>query len=117
MTYQVLMVQVLIASPGDTASARTVIRTAIEDWNALNSEETKIAFQPRLWERDVVPDVGAHPQSIINRQLVDKADALIGTFWTRLGTPTLVAASGTAEEIRRAHGARISTLGVRRATR
>ncbi|QNG37882.1 hypothetical protein F1C76_15990 [Geodermatophilaceae bacterium NBWT11] len=110
MTYQVLMVQVLIASPGDTGAARTVIRTAIEDWNALNSEATKIAFQPRLWERDVLPGVGAHPQAIINQQLVDKADVLIGTFWTRLGTATETDASGTAEEIRRSHDARKPTL-------
>jgi hypothetical protein len=110
MTYQVLMVQVLIASPGDTGSARNVIRTAMEDWNALNSEATGIAFSPRMWERDVVPDIGAHPQAIINRQIVDKADVIIGTFWTRLGTPTLDEASGTVEEIKRAHGAGKPTL-------
>lgn len=102
MAYQVLMVQVLIASPGDTESARRVIRTAIEDWNAVNSETIKVAFQPLIWERDATPGFGEAPQAILNRQLVDKADVLIGTFWTRLGTPTKEAASGTAEEIKRA---------------
>lgn len=43
--------------------------------------------------------MGDHPQAIINRQIVDKSDILVGVFWTRLGTPTESAESGTAEEI------------------
>jgi hypothetical protein len=45
--------------------------------------------------------MGDRPQGIINRQLVDIADVLIGVFWTRLGTPTGEAESGTVEEIER----------------
>ena len=76
MAYQVLMVQVLIASPGDTEVARRVIRAAIEDWNAVNSETTKVAFQPLMWERDATPGFGDAPQAILNQQLVDRSDAL-----------------------------------------
>jgi hypothetical protein len=43
--------------------------------------------------------MGDRPQGIINKQLVERCDLLIGAFWTRLGTPTGVAESGTAEEI------------------
>jgi hypothetical protein len=35
--------------------------------------------------------------------VVDTCDLLIGTFWTRLGTPTPEAESGTVEEIERAN--------------
>jgi hypothetical protein len=45
--------------------------------------------------------MGERPQGIINRQLVEPADLLIGVFWSRLGTPTSEAESGTAEEIGR----------------
>lgn len=45
--------------------------------------------------------MGAPPQAIINDQLVDAADIVIGMFWTRLGTPTGEAESGTVEEIER----------------
>jgi hypothetical protein len=38
---------------------------------------------------------------VINRQVVDLCDMAVGIFWTRLGTPTDVAESGTAEEIKR----------------
>ncbi len=54
-----------------------------------------------MWESHATPDLGERPQAIINRQLVDSCDALIGTFWTRLGSPTGEAPSGSVEEIER----------------
>ena len=42
--------------------------------------------------------MGERPQEIINR-LVIKRDILVAIFWTRLGSPTGVATSGTIEEI------------------
>jgi hypothetical protein len=41
------------------------------------------------------------PQSAINSQLLNDCDILVGMFWTRLGTTTGVADSGTVEEIAR----------------
>jgi len=49
-----------------------------------------------------VPTIGESAQDVINSQIVDKADILIGVFYNRLGTPTRRAVSGTAEEINRA---------------
>jgi len=54
-----------------------------------------------LWETHSWPEMGDRAQAIINRQLVDDCDILIGIFWTRLGSPTGEFASGTAEEIAR----------------
>ena len=45
--------------------------------------------------------MGSAPQAIINKQIVDYCDMAIAVFWTRLGTPTDKAESGTAEEIAR----------------
>jgi hypothetical protein len=101
MTFQALAVRVLIASPSDTSSVRAILRAVIEDWNSVHAEEAGIVLLPVLWERDTTPEMGGEPQSIVNRQIVDAADILVGTFWTRLGTPTADAASGTVEEIER----------------
>lgn len=101
MTFSATVLRVLIASPGDTVASRQVVKEAIEDWNSLNAEETGLILLPVLWERDATPEMGDRPQQIINRQLVDAADLLIGLFWTRLGTPTAEADSGTVEEIER----------------
>jgi hypothetical protein len=40
-------------------------------------------------------------QEAINRQLIDKADIIVAIFWSRFGSPTGVADSGTVEEIER----------------
>jgi KaiC/GvpD/RAD55 family RecA-like ATPase len=44
--------------------------------------------------------MGDRTQEIVNRQVVRDCDILIGVFWTRLGSPTGKAESGTVEEIR-----------------
>src|SRR6266852_2885349 len=46
-----------------------------------------------------MPQSGLRPQEAINRQLVSRCDILVGMFWTKLGTSTGVAESGTVEEI------------------
>jgi hypothetical protein len=68
-------------------------------WNAAHSLSTSAILEPVLWETHARPELGDRPQAIINKQLTDRCDILIGTFWTRLGTKTGVAVSGTAEEI------------------
>jgi len=53
------------------------------------------------WETHSAPEYGKRPQEIINRQVVDNCDLLVGIFWTRLGSPSGVSDSGTIEEIER----------------
>lgn len=52
-----------------------------------------------------MPQLGGHPQDIINQQLVDQADIVIALFGSRLGQATHTALSGTAEEMTRANDA------------
>ena len=54
---------------------------------------------PIRWETHSYPQTGAHPQKIINKQILEDADFLIGIFWSRFGTPTDDHPSATAEEI------------------
>jgi len=92
---------VLIASPSDVQVERKIIAECIEDWNAQHSRTTGVIIQPRRWEFDAMPETGDRPQAFINRQIVDMSDMLLGVFWTRLGSPSGVASSGTVEEIDR----------------
>jgi len=91
----------MIASPSDVSTERVAARDVILDWNAANSMVTSVVLEPILWETHANPEMGRRPQAIINRQLVDSADLLIAVFWTRIGSPTGVAASGTIEEMER----------------
>jgi hypothetical protein len=52
------------------------------------------------WETHATPVTGQRPQETINSQLIRDGDILIVMFWTKLGSPTGIAESGTAEEIK-----------------
>lgn len=99
MSYTATVFNVMIASPGDVASERAIIRDVIYEWNAVNSISRKIVLLPIGWETHSSPEMGVPAQTIINNQILDKCDLLIGVFWTRIGTPTEHYPSGTAEEI------------------
>jgi hypothetical protein len=96
------VIQVLIASPGDVIQERIVAAEAIHEWNSVNGRDRGVVLVPLRWETDATPEMGDRTQAIINRQIVDQCDLVVGMFWTRLGTPTGDAESGTAEELDRA---------------
>lgn len=101
MAYNALVCNVMIASPSDVRVDRDIARTVIWNWNYLHSDRTRIVLIPVGWETHSAPAMGDRPQAIINKQVLDGCDLLIGIFWTRLGTPTGEEASGTVEEINR----------------
>lgn len=99
MPYKATVFNVMIASPSDVETERKLARDAINEWNALHSEDKGIVLLPVAWDTHTSPEMGANPQTIIDKQILGKADLLIGIFLHRLGTPTLDAQSGTAHEI------------------
>ena len=99
MSYMAKALNVMIASPSDVPQERNLVREVISEWNAVNASDRKTVLMPIGWETHSVPDTGQRPQSIINGQLLKTADLLVAVFWTRLGSPTGVAPSGTVEEI------------------
>ncbi|WP_066426251.1 hypothetical protein [Anabaena sp. 4-3] len=102
MPIEAKVYRILIASPGDVIEEREIIREEVARWNAMNAVNMKIILMPIGWETDATPDLREPGQVIINRQLVDTCDLLIGVFWTRLGTPTALGGTGTEIEIARA---------------
>ncbi len=73
----------------------------IQEWNDLHSYTRKIVLLPLRWEAHTAPEYGSRPQEVINRAIVDHCDLLLGIFWTRIGSPTGIADSGTLEEVAR----------------
>ncbi|MFT7841731.1 hypothetical protein Q5530_36820 [Saccharothrix sp. BKS2] len=49
------------------------------------------------------PDLGDHPQRVVDEQLGADFDVFVGIMWSRFGTPTWRAGSGTEHEFRDAH--------------
>ncbi|MDR3571305.1 MAG: hypothetical protein P4L81_03855 [Candidatus Pacebacteria bacterium] len=101
MAYDSRVYRILIASPSDVDEEREIAVSVIQSWNDLNSYSRRIALLPLRWETHAAPDYGTRPQEVINRAIVDECDLLVGIFWTRIGSPSGVADSGTIEEIDR----------------
>ncbi len=101
MAYNCRAYRILIASPSDAEEEREVIVSLIQGWNDLYSYPRQVVLLPLRWETHVAPAYGTRPQEVINRAIVDDCDLLVGVFWTRIGSPTGVADSGTLEEIER----------------
>lgn len=89
----------MVASPSDVPQERVIVRDVIAEWNAIHAKDRKTVLMPLGWETHATPEMGDRPQSIINGQLLKDADLLVAMFWTRIGSPTGVAKSGTVEEI------------------
>lgn len=101
MTFVATVVRVLIASPSDLRDERDRVVRTIHRWNALHAAHVGVVLMPVRWETNASAEMGGSAQDLINRQIVDDSDVLIGMFWTRLGTPTATNVSGTAEELQR----------------
>ena len=81
------------------------MRDVIAEWNAIHAKDRKTVLMPLGWETHATPEMGDRPQAIISGQLLKEADLLVAMFWTRIGSPTGVAKSGTVEEMEEHIGA------------
>jgi hypothetical protein len=97
--YDAKVIKVMLASPVDVAQERRVARDVVYEWNAVNAEDRRTVLMPIGWESHAFPEMGDRPQAIVNKQVLKGCDLLVAVFWTRLGTPTGEAQSGTVEEI------------------
>jgi hypothetical protein len=91
---------VAISSPSDMPEEREACERVMLDWNAEHTDFSQVILRPLRWERDVGARLTGRPaQETITKEMVKKADLLIGIFGSRIGTPTENAKSGTVEEI------------------
>jgi len=99
VSYSPTVFEVMIASPSDVPQERLIAREVITEWNTIHAKDRQTVLMPIGWETHSTPGTGDRRQAIINGQLLKDADLLVAVFWTRLGSPTGVARSGTVEEI------------------
>jgi hypothetical protein len=89
-------INVGVASPSDVTRERLAVLRVLNRWNARNHDAVLNALG---WEAAAVPALGDHPQNILNKQLIERWQLLVAIFWSKLGTPTPNAESGTVDEI------------------
>jgi hypothetical protein len=99
VSYRATVLKIMLASPSDVSQERQMARGVISEWNVVHSEDRGLVLMPVGWETHASPQMGDRPQAVINKQVLQGSDLLAAMFWTRLGSPTGSAASGTVEEI------------------
>jgi len=97
--FQANVYNVMIGAPSDIIDEIKIAEDVLQEWNRLHSKREKRVLLPLHWSKDAYPSSGTNPQKIINQQIVEKSDLMIGIFCTRIGTPTGSSESGTIEEI------------------
>ncbi len=90
---------IMVGSPGDVTHIAKRAIECINNWNILNSYDKNIALVPHHWTSSSYPSLRKPAQAHIDDILVERSDALVAIFGSRLGTPTNSYISGTVEEI------------------
>ncbi len=96
----VTLIRVFLAAPSDIEEEIKIVFDAIHEWNDAHSSASSAILKLDRWKTASHPEMGDRPQAIINRQGLAGSDILVGIFWSRFGSPTGKAQSGTEEEIR-----------------
>jgi hypothetical protein len=78
--FQAKVLKVMIASPGDVAVERNIITDELYRWNNSNAVSRELIVQPVKWETHSSPQMGPHPQTILNERLLLDADIVVGIF-------------------------------------
>jgi hypothetical protein len=101
MPVAVQLFRVFVAAPSDVTEEHSLISELLEEWNRHHGPTTQARLEFMNWRTHSHPAAGARPQALINKQVVDQSDIVVGLFRSRFGSPTGVADSGTEEEIQR----------------
>lgn len=101
MPKEIKLYRLFIAAPSDIENERQIIRDVVTDWNVQHGQNKNVNIEVVSWRTHSYPSYGERPQDLINQQVFDSSDIIVGVFWTKFGTPTGVADSGTEEEIKR----------------
>jgi hypothetical protein len=103
MVISVKIVRVFVGSPSELSEERVRLDEVVREVNLLAGVTLGLRLELVKWERDTYPGIGAEPQNVIDEQIGDTYDIFMGMLWTKFGTPTHDADSGTEHEFQRAY--------------
>jgi hypothetical protein len=101
MPKQIQQYRLFVATPSEISEERQFISELVTEWNVQHGQTRNVHIEVASWLTHSFPAYGDRPQAIINQQVFDSSDIVVGIFWTHFGTPTGEAGSGTEEELRR----------------
>lgn len=98
MAKTITSLRAFISGPSDVEDDKRAVQELLEHLNRTWLSVNGLRVEPRTAE-NLRPGSGEDAQAVINVQIEGEYDIFIGLLWTRLGTETPRAPSGTAEEI------------------
>jgi hypothetical protein len=93
---------IFVASPDDVAEERATLENVVRELNMTWGSTLGVHLDLVAWTTHAHPGMGVDAQAVINQQIGDEYDIFVGIMWTRFGSPTGRAGSGTEEEFGRA---------------
>jgi len=103
MPKSISSLRLFVASPADLDEERKILAGVVQELNSYLPQQHGIFIDLISLDAHVSPGVGTDPQNVINQKLSSDCDIVIAMFWTRIGSPTPRAQSGTVEEIENAY--------------
>lgn len=97
----ITLYRIFLAAPSDVTEELFVVEEVVRDWNLQHGQNLRVRVELVNWRTHTRPATGKRPQALVNKQAFDLCDVVIAIFWSRFGTPTGRAKSGTEEEIQR----------------
>jgi len=99
---QLDQIRIFVGSPSDVGAERQIVKDIIDEYNSISGPTNRAVCKFIGWESDTFSAMGVDGQEVINTQIDDNFDIFIGIMWSKVGTATARAASGTIEEFERA---------------
>lgn len=99
MFRQMQVCKLMISCPSDVRMEIEIINRVVENINDSLGISMDLFVKTLHWSKNLTPKTGDSAQSSINKQILDKADAIIAIFGNKIGTATQKYDSGTIEEI------------------
>jgi len=103
------VITVFLVGPSEVAKEKAAVEAVLREINAIWARFLRAELDLIRWENSTTPGIGSDAQAVINAQIADDYDLLVGLMWRTIGTATPRAASGTAEEVERAIARRRSS--------
>lgn len=102
MSKNVTLYDIVLSCPTDIDEEKNIIDNVINEFNTTIGESLEIRLNLKHWSTDSYAQSGGAAQDLLNKQFIDSADMIICIFGNRMGTPTKLYDSGTAEEMLKA---------------
>ena len=86
MPFDAQVIRVMIVSPGDVLAEREIIRSVLDEWNAIYAERWRQVLLTSGCDNDSSSEERSEVRTIIDGKSLAACDVLVAVFWTRVGS-------------------------------